>query len=238
MRVALRLARALVRIPKRALRFLGEWRRYNHLNTQPSMRARLRSLYPIISDYDGEAGFHNYYFHQDLWAARKIYQVRPASHVDVGSRIDGFIAHLLVFMPVSYVDIRPLHGIADLHVIHANAIRLDGFETGSVPSLSSLNAAEHFGLGRYSDPIDPTACYVSMESLVRVLALGGRPYFATPIGRERVEFNAHRIFALETILEAFAELRLVSFSYVDGDDQFHEDVHPGDFPRECEFAKP
>jgi hypothetical protein len=71
---------------------------------------------------------------------------------------------------------------------------------------------------------------------VRVLAPGGRLYFATPIGRERVEFNAHRIFALETILEAFAGLQLVSFSYVDADDQIHEDVHPGDFPRECEFA--
>ncbi len=52
------------------------------------------------------AGGH--YFHQDLWAAKKIFKRRPMTHVDIGSRVDGFVAHLLVFMPVTAVDIRYL----------------------------------------------------------------------------------------------------------------------------------
>src|SRR5258708_35341646 len=47
-------------------------------------------------------------FHQDLWAARMVFEQRPSRHVDVGSRIDGFVAHVLPFMLVTVVDIRPL----------------------------------------------------------------------------------------------------------------------------------
>ncbi|HWF86113.1 MAG TPA: hypothetical protein VG222_14745 [Vicinamibacterales bacterium] len=49
-----------------------------------------------------------HYFHQDLWVAKRIYAARPAAHVDIGSRIDGFVAHLLTFMPVTVIDVRPL----------------------------------------------------------------------------------------------------------------------------------
>ncbi len=69
------------------------------------VRLRLRNCYPMLSDIGGEAGIaRGHYFHQDLWAARKIYAARPAFHVDVGSRIDGFVGHLLAFMPVTVFD--------------------------------------------------------------------------------------------------------------------------------------
>jgi len=84
-------------------------------------------------------------------------------------------------------------------------------------SLSSLHAAEHFGLGRYSDPVNPLACFDFMHALQRVLAPGGRLYFSVPVGRQRVEFNAHRIFAPQTIIDSFPKLHLISFSFV-GDD--------------------
>ncbi len=37
-----------------------------------------------------------------------VFEQRPSRHVDVGSRIDGFVAHVLPFMLVTVVDIRPL----------------------------------------------------------------------------------------------------------------------------------
>jgi len=46
-------------------------------------------------DPGGDASGH--YFHQDLIVARRIFERDPRKHVDVGSRIDGFVAHLAVF---------------------------------------------------------------------------------------------------------------------------------------------
>src|SRR5438132_10123097 len=37
------------------------------------------------------------YFHQDLHVAQLIYANRPESHVDVGSRVDGFVAQVASF---------------------------------------------------------------------------------------------------------------------------------------------
>jgi hypothetical protein len=87
----------------------------------------------------------------------------------------------------------------------------------SVESLSSLHAVEHFGLGRYGDHIDPRGCFRAMQSLARVLRVGGTLYFSVPIGRERLEFNAHRIFSPATILDSFRGLTLKSFAAVDDD---------------------
>jgi len=59
-------------------------------------------------------------------------------------------------MPVEVVDIRPLNDIVDgLSFIRENATLLPRFENDSIESLSCLHAAEHFGLGRYGDSIDP-----------------------------------------------------------------------------------
>jgi hypothetical protein len=65
-----------------------------------------------------------------------------------------------------------------------------------------------------------------MDSLQRVLAIKGKLYFSVPVGRERVEFNAHRVFSPRTILARFSQLRLESFSYVADDGSWHENSSP------------
>ena len=99
----------------------------------------------------------------------------------------------------------------------------------SILSISCLHAAEHFGLGRYGDPIDPEAPFRVMEELQRVLAPGGTLYFSVPVGRERVCFNSHRVFSPQTVLRSLYNLRLVSFSVVDDDGKFLENAHPAAF---------
>lgn len=78
---------------------------------------------PYLHDFDQEAGTASrHYFHQDIWAARKNYAARPAVHVDIGSRIGGFVAHFLTFMPVTVIDIRPLQStVTGLTFMHADA---------------------------------------------------------------------------------------------------------------------
>jgi SAM-dependent methyltransferase len=194
-----------------------------------SFRVTAKDLWPILYERRQAAGAAGgAYFHQDLWAARKIFQRHPAQHLDIGSRIDGFVAHLLVFMPVTVVDIRTIeNGIEGLTFVCDDATDLETLEDDSIDSLSSLHAAEHFGLGRYSDPIDPHACFRFMSALQRVLAPGGRLYFSVPIGRERCEFNAHRVFSVSTVLETFTSLRLLSFSLAGDDGSFQENAQPG-----------
>ena len=208
--------------------FVANWLKYQKLNSAPAFRLRVSDAFPILTDRHAGAGVaEGHYFHQDLWAARKIFQARPATHLDIGSRVDGFVAHLLTFMPVTIVDIRPLDSrIEGLSYLQDDATSLSMLRVGSVPSLSSLHAAEHFGLGRYSDPIDPDACFKFMQSLQRVLAPNGRLYFSVPVGRERVEFNAHRVFDPKTILERFSSLQLESFSYVGDDGALYQNTDP------------
>ena len=65
-----------------------------------------------------------------------------------------------------------------------------------------------------------------MRALVRVLQPGGKLYFSVPVGIERVEFNAHRVFAPETILRTMDDLRLLSFAAIDDRDQFWPNARP------------
>ena len=208
--------------------FVKDVLQYRKMGSKSRFPIRLRNLFPILSDRAASAGFAGgHYFYQDLWAARRIYEANPTEHVDIGSRVDGFIAHLLSFRTVKVVDIRPLTSeIPGLIFVQDDATELAQFGDESVSSLSSLHVAEHFGLGRYGDPIDPDACFKFMAALQRVLAVGGRLYFSVPIGRERVEFNAHRVFAPTTILNSFATLKLVSFAMVGDDGSYCEHADP------------
>lgn len=217
--------------PEEFLHFFGCLPRffsnYNEFRKKKTVVDEIRFL-PVFCDFDkaaGSAGGH--YFYQDLWAARKIFQKQPKAHVDVGSRIDGFIAHLLTFMPVKLIDIRPLPAsVSGLTFIQGDATHLSGIPDNSIESLSSLHAIEHFGLGRYGDPIDPEACFTAMRSLARVLEPGGRLYFSVPVGHETIQFNARRIFSPATILDTFRDLELVSFSVIDDSGCFIENTNP------------
>ncbi len=196
------------------------------------LRVRLVDALPILHDRHVPAGLaRGHYFHQDLWAARKVFSRRPASHLDVGSRIDGFVSHLLTFMDVDVVDIRPLRSqVSGVMFLQDDGATLGGLATGSRASVSSLHAVEHFGLGRYGDPVDPYACFRAMRALARVLAPGGHLYFSVPVGRPRVCFNAHRVFAPERILREMSDagLDLESFGYVDDAGDLHADTTPSD----------
>ena len=217
--------------PVRLSRLFRDMKAYNSHNTRPEFRASIKNLYPCLTDWDAEAGSLGYYFWQDLWAARKIYQAKPSEHYDIGSRVDGFIAHVLPFMPVTMIDIRPLPQKVDgLKFIQADATNLEGIADNSLGSLSSLCAPEHFGLGRYGDPVDPEACFSALKSMQRVLAPGGHLYIAVPVGDESgVAFNAHRIFAPELVINTMDRLRLEDFSVINGSERCREHISLEEF---------
>lgn len=195
-----------------------------------SLRLTIGRLYPRLEDrFDSAGDARGHYFHQDLWAAALIHDDAPAVHVDLGSRIDGFVAHLLTFREVLVVDLRGLETEwPRLHFVRGNFRSLP-FANSGLPSLSCLHALEHVGLGRYGDPVDPLGHVAASREMERVLGPGGRLYLSVPIGIERVEFNAHRVFAPDTIPQLFKSLHLDGFAAVDDDGRFHATANFADF---------
>lgn len=159
------------------------------------------TLLPCLHDWFSEAGtIHNEYFIQDLMVARMIHKARPEKHVDIGSRLDGFVAHLASFRGVEVFDIRPLTAnISGISFKQADLMSQDFSYLEYCDSLSCLHAIEHFGLGRYGDPINPLGYERGLINMALMLKPGGSLYLATPIGVERVEFNANRIFDPQTV---------------------------------------
>ena len=66
-------------------------------------------------------------------------RIRITLYVDVGSRIDGFVAQVLPFCKVIYVDLRRLDIRTDnLEFLQSSILEL-GFDSDSVASLSCLH---------------------------------------------------------------------------------------------------
>ena len=84
-----------------------------------------------------------------------------------------------------------------------------------------MHTIEHIGLGRYGDVIDPQGDIKATRELARVLRLGGNLIFVTPVGKPRIQFNAHRIYSYQNVLDLFPSLTLKEFSMVPDDYKTH-----------------
>lgn len=187
---------------------------------------KLRNTFPCLLDrYENSGTLPRHYFWQDLWGARKVFKSGVRRHYDIGSRLDGFIAHCLPFCEIVMLDIRPLSmQIQNLQFQQTNCMDMNQISDGSIASLSSFHAIEHFGLGRYGDPIDPLGHQKAIAEMKRIICDDGSIYFSVPIGMQRIEFNAHRIFDPLEIIRLFEGFELVEFSAIDDDDAFFENV--------------
>lgn len=187
---------------------------------------QLRNMLPCLLDrYENAGSLPKHYFWQDLWGARKVFKLGIKRHYDIGSRLDGFIAHCLPFCEIVMLDVRPLKiQIHNLQFHQANCMDMNQIPSGSIPSLSSFHAIEHFGLGRYGDSIDPLGHQKAIAEMKRIVCEGGVILFGVPIGVQRIEFNGHRIFDPLEVIRLFKGFELMEFSVVDDNDEFYENV--------------
>lgn len=167
-------------------------------------------LLPCLHDWYEEAGAtSDEYFWQDLIVARLIFTAKPKLHVDIGSRVDGFVAHIASFREIEVFDIRPITShIPGIIFKQADLMGHDAPLVDYCDSLSCLHALEHFGLGRYGDPVDPKGYEYGLRNMSRILRKGGYFYLSVPIGMERVEFNANRVFDPRSIIDVAAANQL------------------------------
>ena len=180
----------------------------------------------ILKDYDDLAGTaKGHYFHQDLLVASFIFEAKPKRHIDIGSRIDGFVSAVASYREIEVIDIRPLEKSVHKNIIFRKEDFMNSDLKDQTDSVSCLHAIEHFGLGRYGDAIDCEGHIKGINNLVEILNEGGVLYISFPIGaNDEVHFNAHRIFNPKSILKIDSinqKMELIRFDWVDDNGDLH-----------------
>lgn len=202
-------------------RYFSDWFAYQDAALGQTLS--FKDSYPCLADGVKATPFDPHYFFQAAWLARRLQESRPSFHVDVGSSA-MMVNVLSAGMNMAFVDYRPLRvRLSNLSSLAGDIVRLP-FRDACIASLSCLHVIEHVGLGRYGDPINPAGSQLAAAELQRVLQPGGRLFLSVPVGRERVCFNAHRVFSPGTVRAFFPELQLKSFSLVDDSGQLNEEV--------------
>lgn len=205
----------LIRFPKKLVRvgeYVTEMKRFRSLSDD-RFPVKLSDAYPCLTDKLKTTPFDQHYIHHPAWAARKLAEIRPAKHVDFSS-ILNFSTIVSAFIPTDFYDYRPAEfkqpgfatGFADLKSLP--------FSDNSFESISCMHTIEHIGLGRYGDELDPKGDLKAIAELKRVLATGGHLLFVTPVGKPKIEFNAHRIYSFEQIINYFSPLQLKEFALI------------------------
>jgi hypothetical protein len=157
---------------------------------------------PKLDDADQTAGLLGEYFWQDLLIAKLVIDLKPHRHIDIGSRIDGFIAHLACTRNIEVFDIRPLpEKIPGVNFHQVDIMNLPSQFHSSADCVTCLHSIEHFGLGRYGDLLDHDGWKSGLKNLSLLLSNSGKLIISTPVGAQRVKFNAHRIFNPNSIIE-------------------------------------
>lgn len=188
---------------KQYAHFVKENERFSYVGVFPILNEK--KLVPL----------DNHYFYHPVWAFRVIYnEIKPEKHIDISSVL-SFVGDLSAVIPVDYYE----YNVPDIRLDNFTANKVDlvnlPFKDASIVSLSCMHVVEHVGLGRYGDDLDVNGDLKAADELSRVLAKGGHLLFVVPVsGNPRIEFNAHRVYSYEMVLNMFKELSLKEFALI------------------------
>lgn len=188
----------------------------------------------IVDDSGCSYGTDYHYLLMNRWAFMSIMEQRPRKVIDFGSHL-GFLTMLSTMFPVDHYDIRkPCFECGNMNFKIGDVTRID-LPENYAECLTCLHVAEHVGLGRYGDEIDPSGFNKACSELQRVLAPGGVLYFAVPAGRRKTVFNKHRVLAYGDVIAAFQGLLEIEFSAI-GSAGYVKRYSRKDYLDDCEYG--
>ena len=215
----------LIRFPKKIVllfKFIGEYNRFKSLNDQ-RFSVSAKDIYPCINDRVATTPFDHHYIYHPAWAARILAKTKPETHADFSS-ILSFSSVVSAFIPIKFFDYRPAHlKLNNWTGNFADLCKLD-IDDNSFESVSCMHTVEHIGLGRYGDALDPIGDIKAINELKRITKQGGNILFVTPVGKQRIEYNAHRVYSFELVTDLFKECQLMEFSLIDDKGDFIENA--------------
>jgi SAM-dependent methyltransferase len=186
--------------------------------SNPRFPVRWADRYPCLYDNTPSTPFDRHYLYSVAWAARIVARTNPAQHIDISSSLN-FSTVVSAFVPVKFYDYRPARlDLTNFSFERANLTALP-FADQSVSSLSCMHVVEHIGLGRYGDNLDPDGDVKATRELQRVLKQNGSLLFVVPVGKPKLQFNAHRIYSYEQILTSFKGFKLEEFALIPDRDE-------------------
>lgn len=194
-------------------RFLAEAWRFQTLLRQHSFPLEAELCWaPMLGDLSSLAGSsRSLYFLQDLLCSQFVLRQPAGSHLDIGSRVDGFVAQVAASRPLDVLDVRPLPLEAFPQIQFRQGDILDPPEDlkGRFALVSSLHALEHVGLGRYGDPLAADGFERALSQAASLVRPGGLLLLSLPVARQernRVEFNSQRLFSHQRLLPLLRRL--------------------------------
>jgi SAM-dependent methyltransferase len=186
-------------------------------DTQHRFAIPIGSIYPCIREKTITTGFDRHYVYHTSWAARIIREIGPLKHIDISSSL-YFCGIVSAFIPIEYYDYRPANISLNNLTSNSGDLMCLPFDSNSIMSISCMHVIEHIGLGRYGENIDPQGDLKAIEELIRVTAPGGSILIVVPVGKPHIEWNAHRVYSYEQILNAFRDITLKKFSLIPEDE--------------------
>ena len=190
---------------------------------QAGKRLLIKDIYPQLHDRTGTSNFDAHYFYSTAWAFRRIISSATNMHVDIGSNL-SLCSLLSGVCPVCFVDYRPLFSnLENLYSVGGDLLALP-FATQSVSSVSCIHVLEHIGLGRYGDSLDVQGTEKALFEIERILQSSGNLFLAVPIGKERICFDAHRIFFASTIVNLCKNFSLIEYSGISDEGEFFQRI--------------
>ncbi len=189
------------------------------LEASSSLRPEFEGRYfrwAILNEDTAETNFDTHYLYHVAWAIRKVAAAKPRKHVDFSSSVN-FCTTVSAICETEFYDIRPAPIVLDgLTCLKGDLTQLD-ISSGALDSVSCMHVVEHVGLGRYGDELDPNGDLKAIGELKRVMRPGGVLYFVAPTGVPGIYFNAHRVYAAQSILGYFEEqFDLEEFYFIPG----------------------
>lgn len=205
------LVKHILLLPK----FIQSFNKFKYMSSQtkPRFLTKWGDCFPCLNDATSDTDFDRHYIFHTAWAARVLAKTKPVKHIDISSSL-YFVSIVSAFIKVDFYDYRPANlNLSNLKSKHADLTLLP-FSNESILSLSCMHVVEHIGLGRYGDPLDPDGDIKAITEIKRVLLPGADFLFVVPIGKPKIEFNAHRIYAYRQIIEYFKEFELKEFALI------------------------